>query len=114
MTSYFFRGRIGRKENVHTINTSLPLPVTVPGSYVNTTRKLFLLHKCFYELVLFSKYNYNYQVKENEMGGACSTNAYRILVGKPEGKRPLGRPRRTWVDNIKMHLSEIGRDGVVR
>jgi hypothetical protein len=29
-------------------------------------------------------------------------NAYRILVGKPEGKRPLGRPRRTWMDNIKM------------
>jgi hypothetical protein len=39
-------------------------------------------------------------------------NAYRILVGKPEGKRPLGRPRRRWVDNIKMDLREIGRDGV--
>jgi hypothetical protein len=32
-------------------------------------------------------------------------------VGKPEGKRPLGRPRRRWVDNIKMHLREIGCDG---
>jgi hypothetical protein len=31
-------------------------------------------------------------------------NAYRILVGNPEGKRPLGRPRRSWVDNIKMDL----------
>jgi hypothetical protein len=31
-------------------------------------------------------------------------NAYRILVGKPEGKRPLGRPRHRWVDNIKMDL----------
>jgi hypothetical protein len=38
-------------------------------------------------------------------------NAYRILVGKPEGKRPLGRPRRRWVDNIKMDLREIGWDG---
>jgi hypothetical protein len=38
-------------------------------------------------------------------------NAYRILVGKPEGKRPLGRPRQRWVDNIKMDLGEIGRDG---
>jgi hypothetical protein len=39
--------------------------------------------------------------------------AYRILVGKPEGKRPLGRPRRRWwVDNIKMDLREIGWDGV--
>jgi hypothetical protein len=33
-------------------------------------------------------------------------------VGEPEGKRPLGRPRRRWVDNIKMDLREIGRDGV--
>jgi hypothetical protein len=39
-------------------------------------------------------------------------NAYRILVGKPEGKRPLGRPRRRWVENIKMDLREIGWDGV--
>jgi hypothetical protein len=35
-------------------------------------------------------------------------NAYRILVGKPEGKKPLGRLRRMWVDNIKMDLREIG------
>jgi hypothetical protein len=35
-----------------------------------------------------------------------------ILVGKPEGKRPLGRPRSRWVDNIKMDLREIGWDGV--
>jgi hypothetical protein len=39
-------------------------------------------------------------------------NAYRILVGKPGGKRPLGRPRRRWVDNIKMDLREIRWDGV--
>jgi hypothetical protein len=39
-------------------------------------------------------------------------NAYRILVGKPEGKRPLGRPRRMLVDNIKMYLREIGWDGM--
>jgi hypothetical protein len=35
-------------------------------------------------------------------------NAYRLLVGKPEGKRPLGRPRRRWMENIKMDLLEIG------
>jgi hypothetical protein len=35
-------------------------------------------------------------------------NVYRLLVGKPEGKRPLGRPRRKWIDNIKMYLLEIG------
>jgi hypothetical protein len=47
------------------------------------------------------------------MGGACSTNgekrnAYRLLVGKPEEKRPLGRPRRRWLDNIRMDLVEVG------
>jgi hypothetical protein len=36
------------------------------------------------------------------------SNVYRLLVGKPEGKRPLGRPRRRRIDNIKMVLSEIG------
>jgi hypothetical protein len=39
-------------------------------------------------------------------------NACRILVGKPEEKRPLGRPRRRWADNIKMDLRELGWDGV--
>jgi hypothetical protein len=47
------------------------------------------------------------------MGRACSMNgakknAYRILVRKPEGKIPLGRQRRRWMDNIKMDLREIG------
>jgi len=46
------------------------------------------------------------------MGGACSAygkmrGVYRVLVGKPEGKRPLGRPRRRWEDNIKMDLQEV-------
>jgi hypothetical protein len=39
-------------------------------------------------------------------------NAYRILVEKPEGKRPLGQPRYRWVDNIKMDLRGIGWDGM--
>jgi hypothetical protein len=41
-----------------------------------------------------------------------SYHAYRILVGKPEGKRPLGRPRMNWLDNIKVDLREIEWDGV--
>ena len=50
------------------------------------------------------------------MGGACGAygegrGAHGVLVGKPEGKRPLGRPRRRWEDNIKMDLQEVG--GVV-
>jgi hypothetical protein len=49
------------------------------------------------------------------MGRACSTNgkkrtAYRILVGNPEGKRPLGKPRRRWVDNIKMDWIDLAQD----
>jgi hypothetical protein len=39
-------------------------------------------------------------------------NAHRILVGKPEGKRPLDRPRRKWVEDIKMDLREIGWGGM--
>jgi len=37
---------------------------------------------------------------------------YRVLVGKPEGKRPLERPRRRWEDNIKMDLQEVGSGGL--
>jgi hypothetical protein len=60
--------------------------------------------------VTLCKFNVNIW---DEMGGSCSTNgekrnAYRLLVGKPEGKRPLGRPRRRWVGNIRMGLGEVG------
>jgi hypothetical protein len=44
------------------------------------------------------------------MGGV--RGVYRVLVGRPEGKRPLGRPRRRWEDNIKMDLRETGIDGL--
>jgi hypothetical protein len=52
------------------------------------------------------------------MGVPCSTNAkkrnaYWLLVGKPEEKRPLGRPRRRWVDNIRMNLGEVMWTGLV-
>jgi hypothetical protein len=56
-------------------------------------------------------------IKSRRMRQACSTNgekrnAYRILVGKPEGKRPLGRPRRGKMDNININLRERGWGGV--
>jgi hypothetical protein len=52
-----------------------------------------------------------------EMGGECSTyggrrSAYRVLVGKPEGKRPLGRPKYRWEDNIKVDLQEVCLGGM--
>jgi len=50
------------------------------------------------------------------VGGTCSTteestDLYRVLVGKPDGKGPLGRTRRRWQDNIKMDLQEVGCEG---
>jgi hypothetical protein len=59
------------------------------------------------------------KIKSRRMGWAghvvrmgAKKNAYRLLVGKPEGKRPLGRRRRRWVDNIKINRREIGWDGM--
>jgi hypothetical protein len=49
------------------------------------------------------------------MGGTCGSHgrgAYRVLVVRPEGKRPLGRPRCRWEHNIKMDLGDVGIDGV--
>jgi hypothetical protein len=55
-------------------------------------------------------------MKEDEEDGTCSTHGqgrsvYRVFVWRPKGKRPLGRPRRRWEDNIKMDLRETGIDG---
>jgi hypothetical protein len=55
----------------------------------------------------------NNQAEEDEMCGAFSTdgaqkNEYRLLVGKPKGKRPLGRPRRRRMDNINIYLDMVG------
>jgi hypothetical protein len=57
------------------------------------------------------------QVKEDKNGRACSTHgekkiSYRILVGKPERKRSLGRLRRMWEDNIRINFKEIGWGGM--
>jgi hypothetical protein len=55
-------------------------------------------------------------LKEDEMGWTCGTHgegrgAYRVLVGRPEGKRPPGISRLSWEDDIKMDIGEIGIDG---
>jgi hypothetical protein len=50
--------------------------------------------------------------EEEEEEKKKQKNTYRILVGMPEGKGPLGRPRHSWVDNIKMDLREIWWDGM--
>jgi hypothetical protein len=53
------------------------------------------------------------KIEKNEMGGACSAyrerrDIYKILVGKSEGKGPLGRSRRRWKDHIKMDFQDVG------
>ena len=58
------------------------------------------------------------KIETNEMGRACGAygedrGVHRVLVGKPEGKRPLGRPRRRWEDNMKMDLQEVECGGMV-
>jgi len=55
------------------------------------------------------------KIEKNEMGGACGAygegrSVHRVLVGKPEGKRPLGRDRLRWEDNINTNLQEVGGD----
>jgi hypothetical protein len=57
------------------------------------------------------------QIKKNEVGGACSTygngrGVYRVLMGKTVGKRPLGRPKHRWDNNIKMDLQKVGCEGM--
>jgi hypothetical protein len=67
--------------------------------------------------VLLTHYCAGDKIEKNEMGAACSSGVegrgvYRVLVGKPEVKRPLGRPRLGWDDNIKMDLQEVGWGGM--
>jgi hypothetical protein len=67
--------------------------------------------------VLLTQYCAGDKIERNEMGGACNAyggrrGVYRVLVRKPGGKRPLGRPRRRWEVNIKMDLREVGCGGM--
>ena len=52
--------------------------------------------------------SYTHKLTNGILNMGEERSVYRVLVGKPEGKRPLGRPRRRWVDNIRMYLQEVG------
>jgi hypothetical protein len=67
--------------------------------------------------VLLTQYCADDKIEKYEMGGACSVDGmergvYTVLVGKPEGKRPLGRPRRRWENNIRMDVQEVRCGGM--
>jgi hypothetical protein len=64
-------------------------------------------------IIIITQYCAGGKIEKNEMGGDVARmgkerGVHRVLVGKPEGKRPLGRPRSRWEDNIKMDLQEVG------
>ena len=80
------------------------------SNYTNWKHNIYLLHisKWF---VLLTQYCAGDKIEKNEMGWAYGAygwgeGVYRVLLGKPEGKRPLGRPRRRWV--VRMDLQEVG------
>jgi hypothetical protein len=63
--------------------------------------------------MLLTTYYLVYQIEKNEIGGARSTYGekrcvYRVLMGKPEDRRPFGRPRRRREDDIKMDMQDVG------
>jgi hypothetical protein len=64
-----------------------------------------------------TNYCAGHKIEKNEMGGACSSDrggrgVYRVLVGKPKGKRLMGGPKRRWEDNRKIDLQEVGCGGM--
>jgi hypothetical protein len=84
-----------------------------------TLRRVFLAIMIYGHHNLYSSPNIIRMIKSRRMRWAghvaqmgATRSAYRILVGRQEGKRPLGRPRRRWVDNIKVDLREVGWDGM--
>jgi hypothetical protein len=73
---------------------------------------MFNIQKVWILLAPFLRVYAGNQIENNEMGRLWSTygekrDAYRILVGRSEGRRPLGRPRRRWEDNIKTYLQDV-------
>jgi hypothetical protein len=78
----------------------------VAGGWRNCMLRSFIA--CTLRQMIKSRMRWAKNVGQMETKG----KAYRILMGKPEGKRPLGRPRRRWVDNIKIDLGVIGWGGM--
>ena len=83
-------------------------------SCITILRNIYIMDQNMIKgFVLLTQYCAGDKIEKNEMGWACGAygwgeGVFRFLVGKPEGKRPLGRHRRRWVDNIRMDLQEVG------
>jgi hypothetical protein len=87
----------------HLKQTIVRLKDTILALLIQRFRKLKFLNKAN-KITMINSRGMRWAGHVARMGE--TRNAYRILMGKPEGKRPLGRPRRRWVDNIKMNLRE--------
>jgi len=98
------------------VNKLQTAAATTPNTRCNTMLILLQVHLRFVQLALWISFGRSNQQEWD--GGECGTyekqSAYRVLVGRPEGKRLLGRPRSTWEDNIKIDLEEMGwgMDGI--
>jgi hypothetical protein len=93
--------------------------ISIYDYIIHRPEKLTDIYSCVNKFYLYASPSIIRMTKSRRMRWAGHVsrmgdkrNAYRILVGNPKGKRPLGRPRRMWVDNIKMDLRVIGWDYV--
>jgi hypothetical protein len=85
-------------------SSDLRFYVVLPGISRNILKKNLYSSPNIIRMIMSNRIRWSGHVERMRE----NRNAYRTLVGKPEGKRPLGRPRRRWVDDIKIYLREIG------
>ena len=86
--------------------------VSPPKTCIRLSSHLYALHAPPILLDLMTPKTLGEKIEKNEMAGHVARvgerrDVYRVLMGKPEGKRPLGRPSRRWEDNIMMYLQEV-------
>jgi len=110
------KGRSDEKKPIDSNNDDVAFTPCLSEKISNTKRTELWCAFCWYGMTVRTALKYSRVVPtvftfSVVVGGSMGEDrggVYRVLVGKPEGKRPLGRPRRRWVDNIGMDLQEMG------